>query len=161
MQMQGRATHHFDGVKIVRHQGAGISAPDRQLSSLAQLPFTGGGSVVDALIEDIVFVPEYAANHGPGRVVVRRLRVSGQSSRGIEGEAPVAVLAEPIDGGRLAGRDRKMLGGKQVTLGREADHDALDALERVPSGAVARLQRFRFRYGRSYGGRASAHDGYR
>src|SRR5579863_9688843 len=97
-------------MKIVGYQGAGVAAPDRQLPGLAQLADIRRPPTIDAFVKDVVLVAEHAGDHRPGRVVVRRLRISGQSGGGVERETAISILAQAINRGGFAGRDREMLG---------------------------------------------------
>ncbi len=71
---------------------------------------------------------------------MRRLRLAGRAGGSVEREAAIAVLGQAIDRAVIAGRDREVLGGEELGLGRQTDHHALDLLERRLARAMAGLQ---------------------
>jgi hypothetical protein len=132
---------HFDGVEIVRQHGAGVAAPDRQFVGAAQFAFARCLTPVGALVENVVLVAVDPRNRGPGRVVVRRLRLAGHARRAVEREASVGVLGKVVDGAGAAREVGEVLGRKQFAAAGKRDQLGLDLLQRRPGGALARLDR--------------------
>src|SRR5258707_2021784 len=98
MQVQRRlGAHDLDGVEIIGHQGAGVAAADRELALSREASDAGRGTVVSAIVEDVVLVAVDAGNDRPGRVVVRRLCLAGTARGRVEREAAVKVLRATLE----------------------------------------------------------------
>ncbi len=73
-------------------------------------------------------------------MVVRRLCFPRRPDGGVEREAPIEIFRQTIDRGVLAWRDGEVLEGKQLGLGGEADHHALDLVESRAADAMPGFQ---------------------
>ena len=148
VQMQARRLLlHRDRVEIVGQEGAGPAAPHHQLAGPAQLAAARRGAVVDAREEHVALRAMDPGDHGPGGVVVRRLRLAGTAGRRVEREAAIGVLRQAVDLARPAGRNREMLQREQLRAPAERDQFGRDHLQRVARRAVAPLDRAHPRHG--------------
>ena len=84
----------------------------------------------------IALVARHAGNDGPGRVIVRRLRLARQAGRQVQRVAAGRVLAQAIDLGRVLRRHREMFRGKQFALRAQALEQRGDGAQLLGRGTL-------------------------
>jgi hypothetical protein len=133
------AADEFDGVHVGGRQHHGRAGADIDDALLHQRVARRIAGLLTA-IEHVALAAFDAGDHGPGRVVVRRLGLARETGRQVEREAAVGVLGQPVDLRGTLRIDREVGGRKQRGLLAEADqrvrHGLQGAVRRVRTGAL-------------------------